>query len=72
MDRIHPLRAWRLERRKTLAGLAARVGVTPSHLSEIERGLNQPSMNLAAKLSRATGGEVQVGDFVRQPARASA
>jgi transcriptional regulator with XRE-family HTH domain len=39
--------------------------VTPSHLSEIERDKNSPSLELATKLSRATDGEVKVEEFVR-------
>lgn len=50
----HPLRRWRSENKVTLAALAARVGATPSHLSEIERGENVPSLQLADRLSRAT------------------
>lgn len=53
----HPMRVWRNEKRITLNALAEKVGVTPSHLSEIERGVNSPSLDLAAKLSRATADE---------------
>lgn len=70
MERIHPLRRWRLKHGVTLEKLATRkgVGVSPSHLSEIERGLNSPSLDLAASLSRATGGEVKMDDFARAAA----
>ena len=50
----HPLRRWRHSQKITLAALANDVGVTPSHLSEIETGKNVPSLMLAARLSRAT------------------
>lgn len=53
----HPLRQWRDDHEVTLATLAGAVGVTPSHISEIERRLNTPSLDLAAKLSRATADE---------------
>lgn len=53
----HPLRLWRKASKLTLTALAGKVGVTPSHLSEIERGANTPSLELAAKLSRATADE---------------
>lgn len=53
----HPLRLWRKASNVTLTALAGKVGVTPSHLSEIERGSNTPSLDLAAKLSRATADE---------------
>lgn len=57
MDTIHPIRAWRKSHtpKVTLVDLAARVGVTPSHLSEIENGNNEMSLDLAMKLHRETG-----------------
>jgi transcriptional regulator with XRE-family HTH domain len=51
----HPVRRWRKDNGKTLSALAGKVGVTPSHLSEIERGLNKPSNDLTAKLKAETG-----------------
>lgn len=67
MDDVpHPLRIWRKKAGITLAELAQRANITPSHLSEIERHKNDPSLSLAAKLSRATSGEVQIVDFVKQ------
>jgi transcriptional regulator with XRE-family HTH domain len=68
MRQVHALRQWRKEHDKTLADLARAIGVTPSHLSEIERGLNEPSLALAAKLSRET--EIPIEQFVRQEAAA--
>lgn len=61
METDHPLRAWRKSQapKVTLATLAARVGVTPSHLSEIETGNNEPSLALAITLSKETGIEVE-------------
>lgn len=63
--RKHPLRDWRLgqEPRKTLAELAADLEVTPSHLSEIENWKNEPSLDLAARLHRATG--IDMAAFVK-------
>lgn len=62
----HPLRLWRQKHGLTLAQLADRVDVkvTPSHLSEIERGANKPSLDMAMAISVATGGEVRVEEFV--------
>lgn len=53
----HPVRAWRKSQtpKVTLATLADRLGITPSHLSEIEKGNNEPSLALAVKLNRETG-----------------
>lgn len=66
MERIHPLRRWRLKNGVTLADLAGREGVdvTPSHLSEVERGLNTLSLDLAAELCRAARGKVKITHFV--------
>lgn len=57
----HPVRAWRKSQtpKITLATLADRLGITPSHLSEIEKGNNVPSLALAVKLSRETGIEIE-------------
>jgi len=70
MDTIHALRRWRQMNDQTLAGVCSLISeryagyrVTPSHLSEIERGLNSPSLTLAAYLSGVTGLEIQ--EFVR-------
>lgn len=66
--RPHPLRDWRnrQEPKKTLTGLAADVNVTPSHLSEIENWKNEPSLDLAARLHRATG--IAMADFIKREA----
>lgn len=68
----HALRRWREDKGITLAALAGRVAVTPSHLSEIERRRNTPSLELAAKLSDETRDAngvpaVPIAEFVRQP-----
>ncbi len=57
----HPQKIWRQGQkpRVTLAALARRVGVTPSHLSEIENYKNEPSLDLAGRLSEATGLEMK-------------
>lgn len=55
MEVNHPLRKWRNDHKLTLAVLASEMGVEPSHLSEIERGNNKPSVSLTRKLSARTG-----------------
>jgi transcriptional regulator with XRE-family HTH domain len=57
----HPLRDWRETQvpKKTLAALAGEVSVSASHLSEIENGKNDPSLELAVRLSRVTGIDVE-------------
>lgn len=64
MSESHELRRWRKAESVTLTTLAGRVGVRASHLSEIENWKNEPSLALAAKLSRETG--IPLDKFVRQ------
>lgn len=71
MPEAHPLRLWRKANHITLSALAIKVGVKPSHLSEIENGNNMPSLKLAEKLSLATVDiagvrGVPLGEFVPQ------
>ena len=47
----------------TLAELARVVGVSPSHISEIERGHNEASLDLAVRLSGATEKEVSLEEI---------
>lgn len=52
MKDVHPVRERRKARDLTLEQLASEMKVTASHLSEIERGVNAPSLSLAGRLSR--------------------
>lgn len=61
----HPFRTWRKQHGRTLVEAAAAAGVSASHISEIERGLDRPSLALAARLSAFTEGAVSVGEFDR-------
>jgi len=65
----HPLKAWRLGQfpRKTLTELAEDVGVTPSHISEIENWNNKPSLDLMVRLCAATG--LKMDSFVIPPVK---
>jgi transcriptional regulator with XRE-family HTH domain len=68
------LRALRQEQRETLAETAARAGISPQYLSEIERGRKEPSSEMIAALAGALGTtligltEQVAGDLRRQPA----
>ena len=57
MERVHPLRKWRLRNggHVTLAEVGESVGVVPSYISDIERFEKQPSLTIAAKLRKLTG-----------------
>lgn len=67
----HPLRAWRFGQtpRKTLTSLAEEVGVTATHLSEIENWNNDPSLTLAHRIHTITG--IDLEEFVRPEVRES-
>lgn len=49
------LRRLRLERGETLTEVASRAGISPQYLSEIERGLKEPSSEMIAAVSGALG-----------------
>ena len=49
------LRTLRHDRRETLAETAARAGVSPQYLSEVERGRKEPSSEMIAALVGALG-----------------
>ncbi len=49
------LRDARHDRDETLGETAARAGVSPQYLSEIERGLKEPSSEVVAAVARALG-----------------
>src|SRR5256886_13343032 len=66
------LRVLRQEQRETLAETAARAGISPQYLSEIERGRKEPSSEMIAALAGALGltlidlTEQVAGDLRRQ------
>lgn len=63
-EKTHPLYRWRkLNGNKTLQDLATEVGVTQSHLSEIENWKNEPSLALAARLHQIT--QIDMRDLVK-------
>ena len=60
METEHPLKVWRkANNRMTLAELAKELGVSAPHLSEIENGNNEPSLELAIAIGERTGIPVQ-------------
>ena len=71
------LRVLRQERHETLAETAARAGISPQYLSEVERGRKEPSSEMIAALAGALGITLidlteQLAGDLRQQARASA
>lgn len=49
------LRRLRLHRRETLLETAQKAGISPQYLSEIERGLKEPSSEMIAAVAGALG-----------------
>ena len=70
------LRVLRQEQQETLAETAARAGLSPQYLSEVERGRKEPSSEMIAALAGALGTtlidltEQVAGDLRRQQALA--
>jgi len=70
------LRILRQEQQETLAETAARAGLSPQYLSEVERGRKEPSSEMIAALAGALGTtlidltEQVAGDLRRQQALA--
>lgn len=48
--------------------LAARIGCSQSHLSDLARGHRSPSLELAHAIERATNGAVPMSSWVDAPA----
>jgi len=70
------LRALRVDLRETLSQTAARAGISPQYLSEIERGRKEPSSEMIAALAGAlgitlTGLTEQVAGELRRQQRAA-
>ena len=71
------LRLLRQEQQETLSETAARAGISPQYLSEIERGRKEPSSEMIAALAGALGTtlidltEHVAGDLRRQMSLAS-
>jgi DNA-binding XRE family transcriptional regulator len=66
------LRVLRQEQQETLAKTAARAGISPQYLSEIERGRKEPSSEMIAALAGALGTTLidlteQVAGDLRRP-----
>lgn len=62
-DSAHPLQDW-IDGNTTQARFAAAAELSEPYLSEILNGKKTPSLKMAAKLSRATGGAVPIAAFI--------
>lgn len=69
MTTIHPLRRWRIKAGKTLSDVGTAVGTEPSYISDIERFIKQPSLTVAAKLSKLS--KVPIAKFVLETENAA-
>ncbi|WP_141014060.1 helix-turn-helix domain-containing protein [Nocardioides sambongensis] len=72
------LRRLRREREETLTETAGRAGISPQYLSEIERGLKEPSSEMIAAVAGALGTSLLdltsavAGELAAAPQRRSA
>ncbi len=62
VDGEHPIRVWRHHRGMTQATLAARIGIKPAYLSQIETGKRTGSLDLHRRVAKALG--VHIDDLV--------
>lgn len=70
-ESAHPLQSW-IEQNTTQARFAATADMSEPYLSEILSGKKTPSLKMAAKMSRATGGVVPIAAFLADQAQAGA
>lgn len=61
----HPLRVWREKRKMAQVDLAHSLGVTPSHISQIESGQKGCSLDMAVKIADLTAGAVPLRSLMR-------
>lgn len=66
MNTTHPLRLWRTNRGLRLADICAKLDIHPGYLSELERGLKVPSLQLAEKIRLMTKNRVKPQHFMGQ------
>jgi transcriptional regulator with XRE-family HTH domain len=52
---VSRLRAVRESQRRSLESVADEAGITPGHLSRIERGQKQPSVDVLVRIGRVLG-----------------
>jgi len=62
----HPLRLWRLSKKKTLIDVCDVLNIHPGYLSELERGLKVPSLQLAIKIMEMTKNKVKPSSFLEE------
>jgi DNA-binding transcriptional regulator YdaS (Cro superfamily) len=63
MDSMHPLKAW-IDENTTQAKFAREVGMSESFLSGILAGTKRVSLEMAARIARATDGAVPIEAFL--------
>ena len=72
MSQLHPLKTW-IDRNTTQARFARDVGCSESHISDVLKGKKRVSLDLAIKMSEATGRAVSVDAIAsRMPRREAA
>lgn len=59
----HPLRQWRRKNNVILTDFAKLAGTTASSISRVERGVQDPSLNLMVRIVKATNKEITLHHF---------
>jgi len=59
----HPLRQWRRKNNVILTDFAKLAGTTASSISRVERGVQDPSLNLMVRIMKATNKEITLHHF---------
>jgi transcriptional regulator with XRE-family HTH domain len=70
-ESTHPLESW-IDRNTTQARFADEAGLSKPYLSEILNFKKRPSLAMASRLSKATGGAVPLDAFVADASAESA
>lgn len=64
MEERHPLAAYCGNAKIRQSELAERIGISPSHLSLLIARKRQPSLDVAFRIERATGGAVPAASML--------
>lgn len=62
---IHPLRRWLQKNKERQSVFAERSGIAPGRLSRYLGYQQQPTLDVASRMVRATKGALRLEDFVR-------
>lgn len=64
---MEQLDAYLREQQTPASEFAKRIGVSDPYLSKIRRGVFRPSLEVAVRIERVTGGAVSASSWIEQP-----